>query len=324
MIIRQICVPLICKQMKILQIGVPKSGNFWLYKIVQSVMTHAGLAQDSFIQNHPIHPLAQAWPLSHSEQANIDVLDIERHRCFYRVSSVFRMPIVDIDAYLAACSHVWSHSAYNPRSERVLPKFDKVVYIVRDPRDHAISMARFAFTPYMQLVSPHDAADRKLYLRQRLPMMIRDWVGHVGGYLPHVQRLNMHLVFYERLIHAFDSEMAALLRYLELEPSPALVAQIKRDVAFDTMQQQHPDHVRKGQAGQWRQRLSAKQKRQAVWLAKPLLTLLGYSETAVSPTNLPALPADLSPALVQQTVRQSRRRAYLVRLFNWLNRQESP
>ena len=56
----------------------------------------------------------------------------------------------------------------------------------------------------------------------------------------------------------------------------------------------------------------------------PLLTLLGYSETAVSPINLPALPANLSPALVQQTVRQSRRRAYLVRLFNWLNRQELP
>ncbi|NJM16702.1 MAG: sulfotransferase domain-containing protein, partial [Bacteroidales bacterium] len=41
------------------------------------------------------------------------------------------------------------------RCYSVFPKFDKIVYIVRDPRDVALSMARFQFTPYMQTYYPH-------------------------------------------------------------------------------------------------------------------------------------------------------------------------
>ena len=144
------------QHLRILQSGMEKSGNYWLWKIIQSVLTDAGMSTQTFIETQPIHALAKTWELSFTEQADIDVIDIEETGLFYRISSVFRMPLlaVDVDAYLSQASHVWTHSFYCARSDEIFPKFDKVVYIVRDPRDVALSMNRFQFTPYMQTYNP--------------------------------------------------------------------------------------------------------------------------------------------------------------------------
>ena len=58
--------------MKILQIGFPKSGNFWLYQILEQVLTSTGRNSKSFIQQHPVNPLAKTWELNYPEQADID------------------------------------------------------------------------------------------------------------------------------------------------------------------------------------------------------------------------------------------------------------
>ena len=124
--------------MRILQAGRAKSGNFWLYTIIKTIVTKAGHDWSGYVQTQPIYEIARHWELSYRDQAAIDVLDIERYRCYYRISSIFRMPIDDIDEYLSKCTLVWTHSSFCEQSAEVLPKFDKVVYVVRDPRDAAI------------------------------------------------------------------------------------------------------------------------------------------------------------------------------------------
>jgi hypothetical protein len=37
-----------------------------------------------------------------------------------------------------------------PRSMEVLPLFDKIVYLIREPRDIAVSLSRFVFTSHVQ------------------------------------------------------------------------------------------------------------------------------------------------------------------------------
>lgn len=290
----------------ILQAGIAKSGNFWLYRILQDIIHYAGLPQRSFIQQQPIYAIAQTWPLSTEEQAGVDVMDIEPHGCFYRISSVFRMPIDDLDAYIAQCSHVWTHSAFCAFSNEVLPKFDKVVYIIRDPRDVAISMSRFIFTDYMRRYNPHGERDPDTFLDKTLALRMKVWAEHVGGYLKARERLNIHVVFYERLRHDFEAELQHLLAYLGIALGEEDIARIRQDVDFAAMHSANPQHVRKGEAGQWRQVLSQRQQRRARRVAGPMLRLLGYPLRAEEIDGLPHLPARLEAAQVDRAVRHAR------------------
>lgn len=297
--------------MKILQAGMAKSGNFWLYKIIQGILSHGGLENKSFIQNHPIHELAQTWDLSYKEQADIDVLDIDPHKCFYRISSVFRMPIEDIDDYIQQCNHVWTHSHFCQRSVTVLPKFDKIVYIIRDPRDRAISAAKFRFTPYMQKYYPHGDPDPDASLAHSLTGNVRSWVQHGGGYLRCRDELQIHFVFYERLLHAFGEEVADLLEYLDIELSEEAIAAIKRDVEFNTMKRENPHHVRKGRSGRWREVLTDAQKQRAARIAGPMLEILNYPVyESQTDQSLPCLPTQLDSSQIEKAIAHANRRTF--------------
>lgn len=276
---------------RILQSGMEKSGNYWLYKILQSALSRSGLPTTTFIQTQPIHALAKTWQLSYREQADTDVLDIDENGCFYRISSIFRMPIVDLDTYLSQAAHVWTHSEFSQRCYEVFPKFDKVVYIVRDPRDVALSMARFQFTPYMQTYYPTRFQSSDEFLEATFRRYMQRWTRHVGEYLRHARALKVYVLFYERLLYDFDRELAGLLAYLDLNATDDLIDSIKADTDFATMHSANPLHVRQGQSNQWVTQLSAQQKATANQYAGKLLTLLNYP-TADENTRQPALPLD--------------------------------
>lgn len=278
-----------------------KSGNYWLYNILQSALRRSGLPTHTYIETQPIHAIARTWELSHHNQADVDVLDIDELNCSYRISSIYKMPITDLDAYLTHATHVWTHSLFNPLAEQVLPKFDKVVYIIRDPRDVAISMARFQFTPYMKTYYPTRFTTPEEHLQATLRRYMLRWQQHVGGYLRHARALNIYIVFYERLLKNFEPELTALLNYLEIDPTPELIAGIAQDVNFQTMQSQNPGHVRRGEANQWVTTLNEDQQAIAVRFAGQMLRLLRYPVMLSEVESLlPGLPDNLEPALIDR------------------------
>lgn len=280
--------------MTILQAGVPKSGNYWIYNIIASIARHGGIKPKSFIQNHPIHRVAQTWELSFAGQSNMDFLTIESHGCYFRISAVFRERIQDIDDYIRQCSHVWTHSGINRYSREILAKFDKIVYIIRDPRDVAISYSKFAFTPHkLKNHPPHYEKDPASYLAHNLDAMTRKWVQHVGGYLQYRDTGQIYPIFYERLLHSFDTELLGLSTYLGIDLDQNAIDQIKNEVAFSTMKQKSPSHLRKGKTGEWRQGLTGAQKRQVEQIAGPMLALLNYPVSEAD-DSLPYLPPELS------------------------------
>jgi aryl sulfotransferase len=295
--------------MAILQAGVPKSGNFWLYRLLQSILQQAGVQQTSYIKNHNVYQTARTWELSYEGQADIDVLDIDPDGCHCRISSAFRERVGDIDSYVSQCSHVWTHSAFCSHSASVLPKFDKVVYIVRDPRDVAISMAKYAFTPYCLKYHPHGEWNTDEYLSHRLDGMVRGWVRHVGGYLEHKDDLQIHFVFYERMLAALDEELAGLLRYLGIALAGAEADAVKQQVGFAAMKRDNPRHVRRGVAGSWRQVLTDDQKAQVDRIAGGMFGILGYPMSAEKDeeTSLPRVPARIAEGELRKAVARSRR-----------------
>ncbi|WP_019507046.1 sulfotransferase domain-containing protein [Pleurocapsa sp. PCC 7319] len=309
--------------MTILQAGVPKSGNYWLYNIIRNILLKTRKEHRSYIQQHPIQEQAKNWQLSFAGQSSMDFLTIEKGRCYCRISSVFREEITDIDSYIEQCSQVWTHSSLNPLTKSILPKFNKIVYVIRDPRDVAISYSKFAFTEHkLKNGSPHYEQNSETYLVNRLEEMTRQWVQHVGGYLKYQTELNIYPIFYERLLHSFDRELEKLLVYLEIELSSEAIARIKRNVAFETMKQQSPKHLRKGSSGQWQDKLSARQQERVAKVAAPMLDLLGYSLTT---RNIPDLPQKIDQKVLDYAIATSERSPldHLQRFYNFINSQRS-
>lgn len=274
--------------MRLLQASVPKSGSYWLWMVLQHVLNLGGLPQKSFIRSHPIHRLARTWDLSYPEQADIDVVQIIFGRFFFRIDGVFRMPIEDLEDYLAATSYVWTHSPYGPASPLFLARFDKIVYLIRDPRDMAVSMSRFVFTPYARKYYPHQYSDPDAYLADQLENLLREWVEHVQGYLQSRSAWPMHVVFYERLRHAFEAELGGLAAHLEVDLPPSAAEEVRQATAFARMKLRSPSHVRQGESCQWAACLTSRQQQLALAVAGPLLESLHYPLTVGPGTT--ALP----------------------------------
>ncbi|MDJ0569950.1 MAG: sulfotransferase domain-containing protein [Pleurocapsa sp. MO_192.B19] len=309
--------------MTILQAGVPKSGNYWLYYIIRNILEQAGQEHRSFIQQHPIQEQAKNWKLSFAGQTQMDFLTIKENRCYFRLSEVFCQEIVDIDNYIAQCSQVWTHSPVNSLALSILPKFEKIICIIRDPRDVAISYSQFAFTDHkLKNGSPHYEQNPQTYLENRLEEMTRQWVQHVGSYLKYQSELNIYPIFYERLLHSFDTELERLLAYLEIELSPEAITQIKHKVAFNTMKQQSPKHLRKGSSGQWQTKLSDRQKQKVEQVLAPMLELLGYPPTQ---QHLPNLPQNIEQAALDKAIAASHRSTLdqIQRFYSFLHSQRS-
>jgi aryl sulfotransferase len=290
--------------MKILQSGLPKSGNLWLYRILQLCAAEAGWPRSSFIRDHPIQQQAKDWDLSFPGQATIDVLDFRHGQAYCRISSRFRERVRDFDDYLARTSHVWTHSPLTLAERPLLARFDSIVYIIRDPRDAAVSMSRFVLTPYMQAHYPRRELPPESYLDRYLSRIVKTWVRHVGQSLLQRHDLRLGFVFYERLLDDLDGELARLLALLDLDLDAAARARIKAGVQFESMQPSSPGHLRAGRRGAWRQALSDGQRAAAAKAAGPLLCWLGYPADADAEAELPlpALPAQLDDAALRRAL----------------------
>jgi len=288
----------------VLQAGVVRSGNYWLYRILRAVLREAGMEHRSFLTGTEFsRPSERHFP----EEDEMDFLSISRTGFSFQRRHLTWQPVGDIREYVRRCSQVWTHSRCGPRLLEIRPLFDGVIYVIRDPRDVAISLSYFAYIP-LQFDAVHNYdRDPVSFLRNCFDGVLRDWVTHVGGYLRYARVLRMHVVFYERWLHAFDDELKALTDYLGMRLSDGAQHRVREEVGFATMREHHPLHLRRGTRGQWRDALDERQKAVARTIAGPMLRLLGYGDEEELPALLPRLPSPLDPAEIDRAVAHSRR-----------------
>jgi aryl sulfotransferase len=256
--------------------GYPKSGNFWLYQILEEIMKRSGNWEPSFIQQHPIQDLAQSWELNYPTQSEIDMIDITDLQVVYRISSIFRMPITDLSEYLQNTNHVWTHSPICSKSGEIFNLFDKKIYIIRDPRDVIISASRYYCSPYMIKYFPQEEKDPEKFLKKNLQRLLHEWVWHVWDHLRLRKKYDLHISFFEGFKLDFQRELSLLLKYLEIQLSAEEKLAIEQAVSFQEMKKENPRHLKKGKSGYWMQQLSGDQIEQADRIAGPLMEYLGY------------------------------------------------
>lgn len=277
--------------MNILQGGAPKCGNFWLYQIIQQLLQKAGIDTTSFIQKQPIYTLAKDWDLNYPSQASIDVLDVTDLQYSYRISSIYRMPVADLSDYVSQTNHVWTHSPVCKRSNGLFQHFDKKVYIIRDPRDRAISASRYYTSEYMLKYYPQEETDPKLYLEKHFDELMQEWVWHVFDYLRLSKEYNIHICFYEGFLLHFQRELNRLLHYLNIDLSQTEKEDLQDAMRFSTMKKNNPKHLKKGQAGYWTDQLTEEQVQRADVIAGPLIRFLAYPAHAGQEMSFTAAPA---------------------------------
>jgi len=252
--------------MAVLQIGVPRSGNSWLHRILVLLHDLAGVPDRSFIAAHPIHEEARGWPLSLAGQADIDMVDIEPHALFCGISTLFREEITDPGRYVDSCRIVWSHSPYVERMNDFYRRFSAILYILRDPRDVAVSLAHFRFTPYSRRFhSPTSATTPQEYLDQNLSNLTWYWVRHVGRHL--------------------GREVRQLAADLDLDIPAGRLDAALHELTFEAMRLDSPQHLRHGRASLWREAYTDEQLAEMDELAGPMLRLLGYSLASPGPDD---------------------------------------
>jgi aryl sulfotransferase len=257
----------------VLQSGVAKSGNYWLWKIIDLTLKESGQPRSNFVTNTEAYARLQEQIMTHEDQLKTDVLDVDATGYYWRIGPYHRERIVSLSAYLAKADHIWTHSAYHSNFEPVLSSVGKAVYIIRDPRDIAVSMANFAFTPYVMHGMPHHETDVDSYLQNRLEWSLRSWNQHVSGWLSHKTE-NCHVVFYERLKCDFDNEYRQLLDFLNISLPRESVVKIRNLATKESMSKKNSHHVR---AKRSEVQLSEAQNELVYQVAGPLLDILGYA-----------------------------------------------
>jgi aryl sulfotransferase len=296
--------------MKILQGGVPKCGNFWLYQIIQQVLHLAGRPTGSFIEQEPIYSLARHWDLNFPGQARIDVLEVTDLQYSYRISSIFRMPIEDIQHYIDRTNHVWTHSPVCKRSAELLELFDKKMYIIRDPRDRALSAARYYCSPYMLKYFPQEEKEPERFLEKNFEKLMHEWVWHVFDYLRLSREHHIHISFFEGFLLEFQQELAQLLDYLGIDLEQSQRMALKESVSFRKLKKANPKHLKKGRSGYWMDQLSDEQLEKANIIAGPMIAYLGYPLERHMPLVFARKPAHFDFEQLKQEIIESQQQLY--------------
>jgi aryl sulfotransferase len=263
----------------ILQNGMAKSGNYWLYACLQALMAEAGVPMRSYIQRHPIYERARTWTLSFPEQASIDVIDITPQGYVTRISSKFSEPIPDLEPYFAQVRHLWSHSPYRGAlSEAVYRRCKAVFYVVRDPRDALLSQADFMYSDYGLAHLNPPAPDRASFLEERASSYPVHWRNHVSGHLDAQASSAFCLVQYEAMQRDLPGELARMAAALDVpRPDPSRLEALAAGLGFDAMKARTGGgHLNRGRSGRWRAALTVAQIDGFKTRAGALMADLGY------------------------------------------------
>jgi estrone sulfotransferase len=182
-----------------------------------------------------------------------------------------------------------SHECFDPR-------YPRVIYLVRDPRDVAVSLYHYSIkTRHYQDDFPLDEFVRGFVAGKTVEYADRlgSWEDHVLSWIRMRQgRETFLLIRYEDLLATPEKEMAKIAAHLRIEASPERIRRAvelssaaemrsmekKQWKQFNATKGSRPDipFVREAKSGGWRKQLSPASVRAIEEAWGPTMQLLGY------------------------------------------------
>lgn len=248
----------------------PKSGNTWLRLFLGS-LSHGGATPD-------INAMAFGGDAAFRD-AFERLLDIESNDLTDAEITLARPRLYELEAQAANAPLLRKvHDAWEltPAGEPIFPVELTlgVIYLVRDPRDVAVSLAHHMRQGVDQTIERMDNPQAMMsmsprFIPRQLPQRITSWSGHVASWLEApVERL---LLRYEDMLSHPRENLGAAARFLGIDADEDTINAAVEAVAFERLRTaektngfiEAPPGVesffRRGIAGGWRESLTPKQ-----------------------------------------------------------------
>lgn len=263
--------------MKVLQISYLKSGSYLLWKILHEILS-IKIDIKSFIESHPMQNSRDTTQFQFLSIDNfkIDEILIQNDAPWWVIGSQHKERIDNFSEYADQVSHVWTHSYVCDRTLDIYNYFDKLFYIYRDPRDSLVSMAHFAFTPFMQAYHPHDSKTPAQYMEKNLDSFIGNWQEHFAKHRSLEIASQIYFIKYEDLISNPETLVLDISRSLGFGLSKLERDKVLQAISFSEMKKSAPQHVRAGTKGGFKNEMSKELILRVDEICGELLLELGY------------------------------------------------
>lgn len=228
------------------------------------------------MKNHRFQEQKDRWPDTSYDVFDVDHLTIVPAALVFNIDVLLSEYVSDLPAYVSACTQVQSDSPMSERHPQVLPKFDKRIYLSRDPRDRLLSLSEFAFKPYFRRYAWTDAKDPEDYIDRYLEQSVTEWAHHAGGFLSVRDEFDILFVRYEDMIGDFFGEVAGIMQHLGISLGQSALDILRERTSYKRMKATSPDHLQHGSAGRHKKMLTPKQNARCLEIAGDVMERLGY------------------------------------------------
>lgn len=271
----------------ILQSGVAKSGNYWLYKILDAIYTEANIECRSYIRNHSKYKTLKDLKLSFKEQASIDTIKFNSNKLKLYVSNIYEEQIKDPSDYFDKCSIVWTHTEFNRYFYEFEKDISKIIYLVRDPRDVFLSKVNFAFGDYSQKFRKKRKDKNGFRKNRRYTSSIR-WLYHNYLAIRYKSRYpdKIHFTHYENLLSSTKLEVKKILEFLQIELKEEQIESIITKTSAKFLSEENQGHISPNiNIYKWKNILTQSEITDISNICKPMLKLYNYPLTIQSNEN---------------------------------------
>lgn len=240
--------------MIVLSVGMPRAGSGWHYNVIHDLMATTGCADARDIrEKYRLHKV------------------LTEGNCNIGVLSARRLALVIVPALMGNTFVIKAHAGPSPWS-RILESlgFLRITYIYRDPRDAMLS--GFDFGQRAIKKGRPNAFSHLTDFRKTLDFMteyVRIWEKWIGEKTPLIAR-------YEDLLLNYDSEVARLVEYLELDGSQPEVRAVVEQYRPGANDSQQGLHFYKGKIGRFRESYGTAEQKIMAERFGSVLVKMGY------------------------------------------------
>lgn len=266
----------------------PKSGNTWLRKFLQAYVCGPPFRLNEYHPRFRGDLQPEDWqgvsrtPIT--ALGTVDHLSL-RHAALWNAAQAVRGRV-----------YMKTHHALVPQlGVEMIPQAlsEGAVYLVRDPRDLAISYAHH-FGVDTDTAIVHIACEQNMVFDEAMPVLfhgIGSWSQHVRGWSERDYPLPRLVVRYERMVSAPKTTFRRILKFLGLRPDAERLAHALEATSFENLQRQEAKRgfteqsrkngrfFRKGAPGEWRDALSPEQVARIEATHGPMMRKFGYATT---------------------------------------------
>lgn len=266
-------------QIKILQCGYPKSGNYLLYKILKGILECKNQYK-TFVGSSGIGTIISQFCqdfMTFPELTEVDNIRLKDENVFLEYPHP-QLRLIPVDhAYLSKSTLLWTHERVSHFQNPVW-KITHGFYIVRDGRDvitsdiyYTTSERYLKLRPENKIHSPDALFDNIDHFEKS----VRDWVAHVNDYL--ISKKNFIPIRYEDLIDNKSLVIRNIVKFLNIEITDNQVRELVTKSSFNNMAKSAPNHLRKGTKNNWKFHFTNEHNSIFNSIAGDTMLLLGYN-----------------------------------------------